>query len=213
MFGREGSSTLSFGVRFAQFASKATFDVRARPDLQSNISHASYRLSDSCICRISIPITPRAMPRAASMELAHLFHGMVRRLLWAIRKTAKSHSIGAPMRPFCLAGKRRACSIRNPGIIRVRTTLMGALIPQSISIPCGHSGSALRHRAQCRRLCGRVLAHPEFQSQPRLSRRLFLRCHGWRHRRRKSETLASMAPSRRSALDWGGNCAAETQGE
>ncbi len=36
LFGREGSSTLSFGIRFAQFVSKATFDVRARPDLHVN---------------------------------------------------------------------------------------------------------------------------------------------------------------------------------
>jgi iron complex outermembrane recepter protein len=34
LFGRDTSSTLSLGVRFAQFASNATFDVRARPDLQ-----------------------------------------------------------------------------------------------------------------------------------------------------------------------------------
>jgi iron complex outermembrane recepter protein len=34
MFGRDSSSTLNFGVRIAQFTSKATFDVRARPDLQ-----------------------------------------------------------------------------------------------------------------------------------------------------------------------------------
>jgi iron complex outermembrane recepter protein len=33
MFGRESSSVLSLGVRFAQFASKETFDIKARPDL------------------------------------------------------------------------------------------------------------------------------------------------------------------------------------
>jgi len=33
MFGRNSSSTFSFGVRFAQFSSKATFDVRARPEI------------------------------------------------------------------------------------------------------------------------------------------------------------------------------------
>ena len=31
MFGRDSSSTLSLGVRFAQFTSDATFDIRARP--------------------------------------------------------------------------------------------------------------------------------------------------------------------------------------
>ena len=34
MFGREGSSILSLGVRFAQFSAKSTFDVRARPDFK-----------------------------------------------------------------------------------------------------------------------------------------------------------------------------------
>jgi iron complex outermembrane recepter protein len=34
MFGKDGSSTLNLGVRFAQFTSKAGFDIRARPDLQ-----------------------------------------------------------------------------------------------------------------------------------------------------------------------------------
>jgi iron complex outermembrane receptor protein len=34
LFGREGSSALSAGVRFAQFTSKSAFDIRARPDLQ-----------------------------------------------------------------------------------------------------------------------------------------------------------------------------------
>jgi len=33
MFGRNASSTLSFGIRFAQFSSKETVGIRARPDL------------------------------------------------------------------------------------------------------------------------------------------------------------------------------------
>jgi len=40
MFGSNTSSTLSFGLRFVQFASNATFDVRARPDLQ--IKHLPF---------------------------------------------------------------------------------------------------------------------------------------------------------------------------
>ncbi len=34
MFGSNSSSVLSLGVRYAQFASQATFDVRARPEIQ-----------------------------------------------------------------------------------------------------------------------------------------------------------------------------------
>ncbi len=44
MFGKEGSSTLSFGVRFAQFASKATFDIRARPDLRIKYYPSAHAL-------------------------------------------------------------------------------------------------------------------------------------------------------------------------
>jgi iron complex outermembrane recepter protein len=40
LFGRESSSILNFGVRFAQFASQATFDARARPDLEVNYKYA-----------------------------------------------------------------------------------------------------------------------------------------------------------------------------
>jgi iron complex outermembrane receptor protein len=47
--GRLGSSTssvLSFGVRFAQFSSAATFDVRARPDLKfKEISFPAYHIT------------------------------------------------------------------------------------------------------------------------------------------------------------------------
>jgi iron complex outermembrane recepter protein len=50
MLGRGSSSTLNFGVRFAQFTSKATFDIRARPDLQFKYAtfpsrHATFLLS------------------------------------------------------------------------------------------------------------------------------------------------------------------------
>jgi iron complex outermembrane receptor protein len=34
LFGKTGSSTLSLGVRFAQFTSKTTFDIRARPEVE-----------------------------------------------------------------------------------------------------------------------------------------------------------------------------------
>jgi iron complex outermembrane recepter protein len=40
LFGRESSSILNFGVRFAQFSSQATFDARARPDLVVNYKYA-----------------------------------------------------------------------------------------------------------------------------------------------------------------------------
>jgi iron complex outermembrane recepter protein len=40
IFGSDGVSVLSLGVRFAQFASETTFDVRARPDLE--VKYATF---------------------------------------------------------------------------------------------------------------------------------------------------------------------------
>jgi hypothetical protein len=40
LFGGKGSSTLSFGVRFAQFTSKEIFNLRARPDLR--LTYATF---------------------------------------------------------------------------------------------------------------------------------------------------------------------------
>jgi iron complex outermembrane receptor protein len=37
LFGRAASSSLSLGVRFVRFASKESFDIRARPDFHTNI--------------------------------------------------------------------------------------------------------------------------------------------------------------------------------
>jgi iron complex outermembrane recepter protein len=42
IFGHDGSSILSVGVRFAQFTSKSTFDIRARPDLSVTYKYFSY---------------------------------------------------------------------------------------------------------------------------------------------------------------------------
>jgi iron complex outermembrane recepter protein len=45
LFGRETSSTLSAGVRFAQFESRSTFDLRARPDLRAQYKYyGTYKL-------------------------------------------------------------------------------------------------------------------------------------------------------------------------
>jgi iron complex outermembrane receptor protein len=42
MFGSGASSTLSLGVRFAQFTSKSNFDIHARPDLRLHYKYMSY---------------------------------------------------------------------------------------------------------------------------------------------------------------------------
>jgi iron complex outermembrane recepter protein len=42
IFGGDGSSTLNLGVRFAQFTSKSTFDIHARPDLRLHYKYMSY---------------------------------------------------------------------------------------------------------------------------------------------------------------------------
>ncbi len=42
LFGKEGLSSISLGVRFAQFSSDVTFDAKARPDLHVNSKYNSF---------------------------------------------------------------------------------------------------------------------------------------------------------------------------
>jgi len=74
MFGRDGSSILSLGVRFAQFSSDATFDVRSRPNLQfKTLSlptfHATFHL-------------PYFHTYHATGQASRSFHGVGPSLSW-----------------------------------------------------------------------------------------------------------------------------------
>jgi iron complex outermembrane recepter protein len=76
MFGKEGSSVLSLSVRFAQFTSKATFDVRARPDLAVSYKYASFS---------GIPIKiphPSFHTYHATGQATRSFHGIGPSLSW-----------------------------------------------------------------------------------------------------------------------------------
>ncbi len=75
MFGREGASILSLGVRFAQFSSNATFDVRARPNLQFKTLplptfHATFHL-------------PYFHTYHATGQASRNFHGVGPSLSWS----------------------------------------------------------------------------------------------------------------------------------
>jgi len=74
MFGRESSSILSLGVRFAQFASKATFDARARPDLQ-----IKYVPSANATPRVPLPYFHTFH---ATGQASRGFHGIGPSLSW-----------------------------------------------------------------------------------------------------------------------------------
>ncbi len=74
MFGNGGSSVVSFGVRFAQFVSGATFDVRARPNVQiKTLSLPTFHVS---IHR------PYFHTYHASGDAARSFHGVGPSLSW-----------------------------------------------------------------------------------------------------------------------------------
>jgi len=75
LFGKNGSSILSLGVRFAQFSSNATFDVRARPDLRTKPKYyGTYK----------IPGNPNVYFHTyhATGRAARSFHGIGPSLSW-----------------------------------------------------------------------------------------------------------------------------------
>ena len=92
MFGRGSTSTINFGLRFAQFSEKSDATIRARPDVH---------LVPEALGKYQIPLTFYhryfgSAQRSASFHVRpQLFHGMRRRQLLAQPKTEKLPSIGA----------------------------------------------------------------------------------------------------------------------
>ncbi len=78
MFGRDGSSTLSLGVRFAQFTSQSTFDVRARPNLQ--FKYQTFAADG--LPSVSLKL-PHFHTYHATGQAARSFHGVGPSLSWA----------------------------------------------------------------------------------------------------------------------------------
>jgi iron complex outermembrane recepter protein len=75
LFGKESSSVFSFGVRFAQFASSATFDVKARPDLQIGyVTLAAFNLK--------VPTNKYFHTYQATGHASRSFHGIGPSLSW-----------------------------------------------------------------------------------------------------------------------------------
>ncbi len=113
MFGKNSSSTLNFGVSFAQFSAKETFDVRARPDLHFKYSRPPGRGSRPALSYLS-----------RYGQASRSFHGVGPSLSW----NGSAPFIGNPQEgeltfdwgmnaASCLAGKRRKRSIRKARII------------------------------------------------------------------------------------------------
>jgi iron complex outermembrane receptor protein len=74
LFGRNGSSVLNFGIRFAEFASKATFEARARPDVHIKYypsAHAPHRY-----------VVPYFNTYHATGSATRSFHGIGPSLSW-----------------------------------------------------------------------------------------------------------------------------------
>lgn len=75
LFGREGSSNLSLGVRFAQFSSDVTFDAKARPDLHVNSKYNSF-------FHRSLPKSKYFHTYHATGQASRSFHGIGPSLSW-----------------------------------------------------------------------------------------------------------------------------------
>jgi iron complex outermembrane recepter protein len=89
MFGRGASSVLSLGVRFAQFTSKATFDIRARPDMQFKYqSLASFGFPS-----VTLKL-PHFHEYYATGQVTRSFHGIGPSLSW----NGSAPFIGNPQR-------------------------------------------------------------------------------------------------------------------
>jgi iron complex outermembrane recepter protein len=79
LFGKESSSVFSFGVRFAQFASTETFDIRARPDL--HIKYFIYGTHDAPKY-VNLPL-PYFHTYHATGQASRSFHGIGPSLSWS----------------------------------------------------------------------------------------------------------------------------------
>ena len=79
MFGKDGSSILNLGVRFAQFASRSTFNVRARPDL-----HVKYFTNRTILTTGAVLTVPlmRFHTYHATGSAWRNFHGIGPSLSW-----------------------------------------------------------------------------------------------------------------------------------
>lgn len=84
MFGKPGSSILSFGVRFAQFTSKESMDLRARPDLQ-----IKYFPSAQATGRFPFPYFHTYH---ATGQASRSFHGMGPAVSWSGSLPVIGHS-------------------------------------------------------------------------------------------------------------------------
>ncbi len=117
LFGRGGSSTFNIGVRIAQFSSRASVDMRARPD-----AHWKYYPSAGAPTRFNRwPIFPHLsrhrdcnaqLPRHRALAVMDQHQ----RRLRAMRRMARFWSIGAPTSRCCLDGKKPMCIIRDMGV-------------------------------------------------------------------------------------------------
>jgi len=74
LFGKGGSSVLGFGVRFAQFTSKTTFDIRARPDMYDKYYPSAHAPSRYFL--------PHFNTYHATGQASRSFHGIGPSLSW-----------------------------------------------------------------------------------------------------------------------------------
>lgn len=80
MFGRSTTSTFSFGVRFAQFRSRAEVDIKARPDLIFYNGLAHYNTGDPS--KYVYNAAPQFHAYNATGQSARSFHGFGPSVSW-----------------------------------------------------------------------------------------------------------------------------------
>jgi iron complex outermembrane recepter protein len=81
MFGKDSVSTVSLGVRFAQFTSNATFDIRARPEVEFKYVNASQNYPSFFGPGVSFQF-PYYHTYHATMQATRSFRGVGPSLSW-----------------------------------------------------------------------------------------------------------------------------------
>ena len=131
LFGREGTSVLNAGVRFAQFTSSTQSSIQARPDL----AFVAVKLPTPDHPLLFGTIVERHYHQyVATAQSARSFHGVGR--VWPgtlqlyspeVWKTANCPSIGVPMPQFCSGGRKPRFSTT-----RLRNTLPPIILTKNI---------------------------------------------------------------------------------
>ncbi len=201
--GKDGSSVLGLGVRFAQFSSISNIALKSDPDWHR--LYQTLNIPSVGITNEKLTTGQAYHSNAAGLRAARSFHGVGPSISWnASAPFAGSAKDGEFLFDWganaaLLFGRQKA-TIHHQSTAQYQTGPRPSEHPRTTV----HQSSAnpppartLGHRAQFRRLCGSDLPRREFQDERGVSRGLLLRRDGWRHRYGEEREHRLLWPLRR----------------